>query len=81
MTDTQLEYRQAPIDFDRSIMPKVATSVKAHMPSLYRVHFDNGAESLVPQALKHRRYKSKINLPAGERHAATKRASPISQPR
>ncbi|MCY9846370.1 M16 family metallopeptidase [Vibrio caribbeanicus] len=69
-TETQLGYRQAPIDFDRSVMPKVATSVKAHMPSLYRVHFDNGAELLGTASVETPTVQIEINLPAGERYVA-----------
>ncbi len=66
--DTQLEYRKAVDDFDRSVMPEVADSVKAQMPGLYDIYFDNGAELLGTYTSETPTVQIDIRLPAGERH-------------
>ena len=68
VSDKELNYRR-PIDsFDRSIMPKVANAVKAHMPKLYHIYFDNGAELLGTQSSETPTVEIDISFPAGERY-------------
>ncbi len=45
ISDSDLHYRAVKDNFDRSLMPKVAEAVQAHMPPLYDIYFDNGAET------------------------------------
>lgn len=70
ITEDQLAYRQVEDQFDRSIMPSVAKGVKAQMPTLYELYFDNGIELLATQTSETPTVLININLPAGERHAA-----------
>lgn len=52
-------------NFDRSLMPKVAEAVQAHMPPLYDIYFDNGAELLGTQTTETPTVLVEIKLPAG----------------
>lgn len=70
VSDTELVYRRPQEDFDRSVIPQVAEPVKAEMPSLYRVYFDNGAELLGSVSDETPTVQMDIRLPAGERYAA-----------
>ncbi|MDE1323503.1 insulinase family protein [Vibrio aestuarianus] len=70
ISDDQLDYRQVEDDFDRSIMPQVAQGVKAQMPPLYELYFDNGTELLGTETSETPTVLIAINLPAGERHVA-----------
>ncbi|EEX93319.1 peptidase, M16 family protein [Vibrio orientalis CIP 102891 = ATCC 33934] len=68
ITDDQLAYRKASDDFDRSVMPEVAEGVKAQMPELYRLYFDNGAELLGTVSSETPTVQLEISFPAGERY-------------
>jgi len=68
ITDEQLAYRKATDDFDRSVMPEVAEGVKAQMPKLYRLYFDNGAELLGTVSSETPTVQLEISFPAGERY-------------
>ncbi|MCG6507135.1 insulinase family protein, partial [Vibrio parahaemolyticus] len=46
----------------------VAEAVQAHMPPLYDIYFDNGAELLGTQTTETPTVLVEIKLPAGERH-------------
>ena len=70
IANSQLEQRKAVDDFDRSIVPKVATGVKAQMPKLYELYFDNGTELLGTKTNETPTVQIEIFLPAGERHVA-----------
>ncbi|MDE1232082.1 M16 family metallopeptidase [Vibrio aestuarianus] len=70
ISDDQLDYRQVEDDFDRSIMPQVAQGVKAQMPPLYELYFDNGTELLGTETSETPTVLIAIDLPAGERHVA-----------
>ncbi len=66
--EEELVYRQAKDDFDRSIMPEVAEPVKAEVPTLYRLHFANGAELLGTHTTEVPTVQIQIDLPAGDRY-------------
>ncbi|EKO3990211.1 insulinase family protein [Vibrio fluvialis] len=68
INDSDLHYRAVKDNFDRSLMPKVAEAVQAHMPPLYDIYFDNGAELLGTQTTETPTVLVEIKLPAGERH-------------
>ncbi|TOY93428.1 M16 family metallopeptidase [Vibrio fluvialis] len=68
INDSDLQYRAVKDNFDRSLMPKVAEAVQAHMPPLYDIYFDNGAELLGTQTTETPTVLVEIKLPAGERH-------------
>ncbi|EGU32473.1 insulinase family protease/insulinase family protease [Vibrio ichthyoenteri ATCC 700023] len=68
ITEAQLDYRRASDDFDRNLMPQVAEPVKAQMPSLYRVFFDNGVELLGTVTDETPTIEMDIRFPAGERY-------------
>ncbi|MBY8071122.1 insulinase family protein [Vibrio fluvialis] len=68
INDSDLHYRVVKDNFDRSLMPKVAEAVQAHMPPLYDIYFDNGAELLGTQTTETPTVLVEIKLPAGERH-------------
>ncbi|QXO16947.1 M16 family metallopeptidase [Vibrio ostreae] len=68
ISDDELNYRTVDDDFDRSVMPQVAEAVQAHMPALYELYFDNGAELLGTETSETPTVLVKIKLPAGERH-------------
>ncbi|MCG6348741.1 M16 family metallopeptidase [Vibrio fluvialis] len=68
ISDSDLHYRAVKDNFDRSLMPKVAEAVQAHMPPLYDIYFDNGAELLGTQTSETPTVLVEIKLPAGERH-------------
>ncbi|MGD8174088.1 M16 family metallopeptidase [Vibrio sp. TRT 21S02] len=70
ISDDQLAYRRADDDFDRSVMPEVADGVKAHMPKLYNIYFDNGAELLGTVSNETPTVQLEIRFPAGERYVA-----------
>ncbi|MEL7292948.1 MAG: pitrilysin family protein [Pseudomonadota bacterium] len=70
ITEDQLVYRTAQDDFDRSVMPEVAKAVKAEMPELYRIYFDNGAEVLGTVSSETPTVQLEISFPAGERYVA-----------
>ena len=70
ITDDQLSYPKANDDFDRSVMPEVAQAVKAQMPDLYRLYFDNGVEVLGTVSSETPTVQLEIRLPAGERYVA-----------
>ena len=67
VNDKELNYRRLD-SFDRSIMPEVANAVKAHMPKLYHIYFDNGAELLGTQSCETPTVEIDISFPAGERY-------------
>ncbi len=69
-SEEDLQYRIAEDDFDRSVMPQVAQAVKAEMPPLYRLYFDNGAELLGAVSAETPTVQISIRLPAGERYVA-----------
>lgn len=68
VTEDQLVYRKATDDFDRSVMPEIAQGVKAQMPDLYRLYFDNGAELLGTVSSETPTVQLEIRFPAGERY-------------
>ncbi|ODS12419.1 M16 family metallopeptidase [Vibrio scophthalmi] len=68
ITEDDLNYRHAVDDFDRAIMPTVAEPVKAQMPTLYRVYFDNGVELLGTVSDETPTVEMDIRFPAGERY-------------
>ncbi|GLT20457.1 peptidase M16 [Vibrio zhanjiangensis] len=68
VSDKDLSYRRPVDNFDRSIMPEVAEAVKAHMPPLYHIYFDNGAELLGTQSSETPTVEIDISFPAGERY-------------
>lgn len=68
--ESDLEYRRPMDEFDRSVMPQVADAVKAHMPKLYNIYFDNGAELLGTVSDETPTVQLNIRLPAGERYVA-----------
>ncbi|NVD07532.1 insulinase family protein [Vibrio sp. JPW-9-11-11] len=70
LTEDQLIYRKAVDDFDRSVMPEVAEAVKAEMPDLYRLYFENGAEVLGTVSSETPTVQLEISFPAGERYVA-----------
>ncbi|EOW6612250.1 M16 family metallopeptidase [Vibrio fluvialis] len=71
INDSDLHYRAVKDNFDRSLMPKVAEAVQAHMPPLYDIYFDNGAELLGTQTTETPTVLVEIKLPAGERHVVS----------
>ena len=66
--EDELNYRRPKDNFDRSVMPQVAQSVKAQMPKLYEQHFDNGIELLGSQTSETPTVQLVMKLPAGERY-------------
>ncbi|MDC5803950.1 insulinase family protein [Vibrio europaeus] len=68
VTEEQLTYRRATDTFDRSVMPEVAQGVKAQMPELYHLYFDNGAELLGTVSSETPTVQLDISFPAGERY-------------
>lgn len=70
VTESDLEYRRPVDEFDRSVMPQVAEGVKAQMPKLYSVYFDNGVELLGTVSDETPTVQLNIRLPAGERYVA-----------
>ncbi|WP_456296656.1 insulinase family protein [Vibrio sp. AK197] len=66
--EDDLNYRRPKDNFDRSVMPQVAQSVKAQMPKLYEQHFDNGIELLGSQTSETPTVQLVMKLPAGERY-------------
>ncbi|WP_282178214.1 M16 family metallopeptidase [Vibrio nereis] len=69
-TEADLDYRRAEDNFDRAAVPKVAQAVKAQMPPLYKLYFDNGAELLGAVSSETPTVQINIRLPAGERYVA-----------
>ena len=67
-SEEQLDVRKAVDNFDRSVMPEVTFGVKANMPELYRVHYDNGAELIGSETSETPTVQLQIQLPAGERY-------------
>ncbi|UUM30962.1 M16 family metallopeptidase [Vibrio japonicus] len=67
-TEADLQYRHPEDSFDRSEVPKVAQAVKAEMPPLYKMYFDNGAELLGAVSAETPTVEIDILLPAGERY-------------
>ncbi|HCG5513006.1 pitrilysin family protein [Vibrio parahaemolyticus] len=67
ITDDQLAYRRATDNFDRSVQPPVGEPVKATMPELYNVHFDNGSELLGTVSNETPTVMMQFSLPAGTR--------------
>ncbi len=67
-TEADLNYRHPEDSFDRSEVPKVAKAVKAEMPPLYKMYFDNGAELLGAVSAETPTVEVDIRLPAGERY-------------
>lgn len=70
ITDDQLAYRRATDDFDRSVQPPVGEPVKATMPDLYEVQFDNGSELLGAVSSETPTVMIQFSLPAGTRYVA-----------
>ncbi len=70
ITDEQLAYRRATDDFDRSVQPSVGDPVKATMPDLYDIHFDNGSELLGALSDETPTVMLQFSLPAGTRYVA-----------
>ena len=68
--ENDLEYRRPKDNFDRSVTPKVAEGVKAQMPELYSLYFDNGAELLGTVSDETPTVQLNIRFPAGERYVA-----------
>ncbi|WP_319535449.1 pitrilysin family protein [uncultured Vibrio sp.] len=68
ITDDQLAYRRASDDFDRSVQPPMGEPVKATMPDLYDVHFDNGSELLGAVSDETPTVMMQFSLPAGTRY-------------
>ncbi|EGA67832.1 putative protease [Vibrio sinaloensis DSM 21326] len=68
--ESDLEYRRPVDSFDRSITPQVAEGVKAQMPKLYSLYFDNGAELLGTVSDETPTVQLNIRFPAGERYVA-----------
>ena len=66
--DQDLAYRRPVDNFDRSVMPEVAEAVKAQMPKLYKIYFDNGAELLGTQSSETPTVQLEVRFPAGERY-------------
>ncbi|WP_394247625.1 M16 family metallopeptidase [Vibrio profundi] len=70
VTEEQLVMRKAVDDFDRSQMPPVDEAVKASMPDLYRIHYQNGAELIGTISDETPTVQLEIQLPAGERYVS-----------
>ena len=70
ITDEQLKHTKAKDDFDRSVMPLVAASVKGKMPELYRLHMDNGIEVLGSVSSETPTVLLEIRMPAGHRYVS-----------
>lgn len=70
VTEDQLVMRKAVDDFDRSQMPPVDEAVKASMPDLYRIHYQNGAELIGTISDETPTVQLEIQLPAGERYVS-----------
>ncbi|MBE4574466.1 peptidase M16 [Vibrio navarrensis] len=70
ISDDQLVYRKAQDDFDRSVMPPVGEPVKAQMPELYKLHFDNGSELLGAVSDETPTVLMQFKFPAGSRFEA-----------
>tara|TARA_Y100001956_G_scaffold82655_1_gene104575 strand:+ start:2953 stop:5811 length:2859 start_codon:yes stop_codon:yes gene_type:complete len=68
--ESDLDYRRPVDEFDRSVMPQVADAVKAQMPKLYTLYFDNGAELLGTVSDETPTVQLNIRFPAGERYVA-----------
>ncbi|HAS8477266.1 TPA: insulinase family protein [Vibrio vulnificus] len=67
ITDDQLAYRKAENSFDRAQMPPAGEPVKAEMPDLYKVHFDNGSELLGAVSDETPTVLMQFRFPAGSR--------------
>lgn len=67
ISDDQLAYRKAVDHFDRSVMPAAGDAVKAEMPELYRLHFDNGSELLGAISDETPTVLMQFHFPAGSR--------------
>ncbi|MBR9789834.1 MAG: insulinase family protein [Vibrionaceae bacterium] len=67
ISDDQLAYRRATDNFDRSVQPPIGEPVKATMPELYEVHFDNGSELLGAVSNETPTVMMQFSLPAGTR--------------
>ncbi|MGX9518595.1 M16 family metallopeptidase [Vibrio mediterranei] len=70
VTEEQLVFRRPVDTFDRSVMPKVAEGVKAKMPALYSLQFDNGSELLGTETRETPTVEIHFQLPAGDRYVA-----------
>ncbi|MFV0447910.1 MAG: M16 family metallopeptidase [Vibrio sp.] len=70
ISEQQLAYRSVVDNFDRAVMPKIAEPVQAHMPTLYEIYFNNGAELLGTTTSETPTVVIQFKLPAGERHVA-----------
>ncbi len=68
ITDDQLAYRRATDDFERSVQPPVGEPVKATMPNLYDVQFENGSELLGAVSSETPTVMMQFSLPAGTRY-------------
>ncbi|MGR5178999.1 M16 family metallopeptidase [Vibrio mediterranei] len=68
VTEDQLALRRPVDDFDRSVMPEVAQGVKAKMPELYEMYFDNGSELLGTETSETPTVEIHFQLPAGDRY-------------
>ncbi len=68
ITDDQLAYRRATDSFERSVQPPVGDPVKATMPDLYELQFDNGSELLGAVSSETPTVMLQISLPAGTRY-------------
>ncbi|MDF2154157.1 pitrilysin family protein [Vibrio sp. CAU 1672] len=70
ITDEQLAYRRAQDDFDRSVQPTVGEPVKATMPELYDIQFENGSSLLGTVSSETPTVMMQFRLPAGTRYVA-----------
>ncbi|BCL71219.1 peptidase M16 [Vibrio nigripulchritudo] len=66
--ESDLVYRKAVDNFDRSVMPPVSGAVKGTMPDLYRIFLDSGVEILGAVSDETPTVQLDIKLPAGNRY-------------
>lgn len=66
----ELRYVKAEDNFDRSVMPAVTGAALGKMPSLYRLHLDNGIEVLGTVTSETPTVLIDIQLPAGSRYVS-----------
>ncbi|SHO55359.1 M16 family metallopeptidase [Vibrio quintilis] len=71
ISEEDLQYRQVKDNFDRSVMPAVASPVNAKLPQLYSSYFDNGIEVMGTETDETPTVLITIRFPAGNRYVET----------
>ncbi|CAM3503859.1 Protease 3 precursor [Vibrio aerogenes CECT 7868] len=71
ISDQDLQYRQVKDNFDRSLMPAVASPVNPKLPQLYSSYFDNGIEVMGTETEETPTVLITIRFPAGNRYVKT----------